>query len=130
METKEAQLKNLLESTAKEISGSIGISVVEVASGMALASYSVKPDFDLNVAAAYNAEVVKQKLKAMQALNLKNETITDMIITLTSQVHFIRFINTKYIIYFAADSTTSNMGMVKTVLNAAAPKMQAVLDSL
>jgi UDP-N-acetylmuramoylalanine-D-glutamate ligase len=84
----------------------------------------------LNVAAAYNAEVVKQKLKAMQALNLKNEAITDMIITLTTQVHFIRFVGSKYIIYFAADSTSSNMGMIKTVLNANAPKIQAIIDSL
>jgi hypothetical protein len=39
METKETQLKNLLEQTAKEISGTLGISIVEVASGMALSSY-------------------------------------------------------------------------------------------
>jgi predicted regulator of Ras-like GTPase activity (Roadblock/LC7/MglB family) len=130
METKEAQLNALLVEITKEITGTIGISVVDLSSGMALATYSTRTDFDLNVAAAYNAEVIKQKMKAMAALNLKNETITEMIITLTTQIHFIRFINAKYILYFAVDSSTSNMGMVKTVLSSAVPKLQAVVGSL
>ena len=84
MESKETQLNAVLSAVAKEITGTIGISVVELASGMALAAYSTRPDFDLNVAAAYNAEVVKQKMKAMAALNLKGESIAEMIITLTT----------------------------------------------
>ena len=130
METKETQLNAILTGVAKEITGTIGISIVELASGMALAAYSTRPDFDLNVAAAYNAEVVKQKMKAMVALNLKGETITDMIITLTTQIHFIKFINLKYIVYFAVDSTSSNMAMSKAVLNNATPKMQEIIESL
>ncbi len=130
MENKESQLNAILQGIAKEISGTIGISVVELASGMALSAYSTRPDFDLNVAAAYNAEVVKQKLKAMAALNLKGETIADMIITLTTQIHFIKFVNPKYIIYFAGDSASSNMAMMKVVLGNATPKLQEVIDTL
>ena len=130
MESKETQLNAVLSGVAKEITGTIGISVVEIASGMALAAYSTRPDFDLNVAAAYNAEVVKQKMKAMAALNLKGESITDMIITLTTQIHFIKFVNAKYIVYFAVDTTSSNMAMAKAVLGNATPKIQEIIESL
>lgn len=130
MESKETQLNAVLSAVAKEITGTIGISVVELSSGMALAAYSTRPDFDLNVAAAYNAEVVKQKMKAMAALNLKGESITDMIITLTTQIHFIKFVNAKYIVYFAVDTTASNMAMAKAVLGNATPKIQEIIESL
>ena len=130
MESKETQLNAVLAGVAKEITGTIGISVVEISTGMALAAYSTRPDFDLNVAAAYNAEVVKQKMKAMVALNLKGESITDMIITLTTQIHFIKFVNAKYIVYFAVDTTSSNMAMAKAVLGNATPKIQEIIESL
>lgn len=127
MDNKEQKLQQLLSQTAKEISGTIGISIVDIASGIALSTYSSVAGFDLNVAAAYNAEVVKQKFKAMQALGLKNEMVNEMIITLSSQTHVIKLINNEYMIYFAFDSSTSNMGLARTVLNSMLPKMKDII---
>ncbi len=37
---------------------------------MPLASSSVRPDFDLEVASAYNSEIVKNKMRTIEALGL------------------------------------------------------------
>jgi hypothetical protein len=97
---------------------------------MALAALSNQAGFDLEIAAAYNAEVVKQKMKAMAALNLKGQEITDFIITLTSQIHSIRSINSKYILYCAVDSTSSNLAMTKVVLNNSSSKIKSLIEGL
>ena len=95
-----------------------------------MAVYSTQKDFDLDVAAAYNAEVVKQKMKAMEALSLKDQAITEMVIYLTTQTHFIRFINQDYILYFAVDTTLSNVAMIKIVLNKEMPKINGLINGL
>ncbi|MDI9308725.1 MAG: hypothetical protein QM535_00815 [Limnohabitans sp.] len=127
MESIEKQLHDVLEQITKEISGSAGISVVDVQSGMALSSVSLQKGFDLDVAAAYNAEVVKQKQKAMDALNLKNQTLVDFVITLTTQIHLIDFITPNFILYFAVDGTTSNLAMIKMVIKKAMPRLKEIV---
>lgn len=123
----EEKLNTILAEVAHNIGGTIGISIVELESGMALATYSTQKEFNLDVAAAYNAEVVKQKMKAMTALNLKNQTISEFIIVLTTQTHLINIVNPKYILYFAYDSTVSNLAMAKAVLASASDKLKSIL---
>lgn len=130
MDSLEKQLQNSLENLAKQISGTIGISVIELESGMALQAISKVKDFDLDVAAAYNAEVVKQKMKAMEALNLKGQSISDFIITLTSQIHIIRFVNEQYIIYFAVDSSASNLAMIKVALSKTSEEIKGLIAGI
>lgn len=126
----EEKLNEHLSSVSNQIAGTIGLSIVELESGLALATLSNKKDFNLEVAAAYNAEVVKQKLKAMTALNLKGESIIEMQVYLTTQTHTIRFINPKYILYFAVDGTTSNVAMIKMVLNSVVPEIAKEITGL
>ena len=52
-------LNNFLNSLAEDISGFIGASVVDLCTGMSLASVARVANFDLDVAAAYNCEMVK-----------------------------------------------------------------------
>ena len=59
-------------------------------SGVALASYANAPALNPETAAAHNAEVVRQKQKAVAALQLAGETIEDILITLTSQLHLLK----------------------------------------
>lgn len=69
------------------------------------------------MASAFNLEVVKAKLNAINALSL-NETIDDIMITLSSQIHIIDVAdNNEYFIYLAVDSTKANLGMTKALLN-------------
>ncbi|MFD2891560.1 hypothetical protein ACFS5J_05975 [Flavobacterium chuncheonense] len=99
------------------VSGYIAVAVTEVKSGISYYSDSVLPSFDPELASAYNLEVVKAKLKAIDALKL-NQSIDSIMITLTGQIHIIDISDDKrYFIYMAVDSTKSNLGMVKALLN-------------
>jgi hypothetical protein len=111
----EKEANESFERFAAEIPGFIGASLVDLDSGMTLAVKSVRPEFDLGVASAYNSELVKQKLKIMKALNLKT-TLEDMILTLGDQIHFIKVLSPTLFIYLAADRATSNIAIVRNVV--------------
>lgn len=111
-------LKQFGEDLEKNIPGFIAVSIAEIQSGMSYYSLSAVPDFDPELASAFNLEVVKAKLNAISALGLKNQVVTDIMITLTSQIHIIDVSdNNMYMIYLAVDSTKANMGMTKAILN-------------
>ncbi len=58
---------------------------------MTLAVKSLRSDFDLTAASAYNSELVKQKLKIMRTLGLQG-TIEDMLISLSDQIHLVKLV--------------------------------------
>lgn len=101
---------------ANDIPGFIAASLVDIDSGMTLAVRSMRNDFDLGVASAYNSELVKQKMKIMKSLNLKT-TLEDMIITLGDQIHFIKVLSPTMFIYLASERAGSNIAIVRTVVN-------------
>ena len=95
----------------------IAVAIVEVSSGMCLASHSNSPTLNPETAAAYNTEVVKQKMKAMAALKLTGEKIDDILITLTNQLHLINLLDDgKKFIYLAVSSLDSNLAIARDVL--------------
>ncbi|QXP61670.1 hypothetical protein [Olleya sp. HaHaR_3_96] len=101
----------------ENISGYIAVTVTEIKSGISYFSDSISSDFDPELAAAYNLEVIKAKLKAIEVLNL-NQKIDDILITITGQIHIVDISeDSKYFIYLAVDSTKSNLGMTKSLLN-------------
>ncbi len=102
----------------------LAVAVVDTTSGMAMASHSNSASLNPETAAAYNAEVVKQKQKAMTALKLKNESIEDILITLTTQSHLIRLIDGgKKFIYLAVNPRDTNLAIARDVLRSAAELM-------
>ena len=101
----------------KTLPGYIAVSITEIESGVAYDSHTADSGFDPNLAAAYNLEVVKAKLKAIEALELAEE-IDDITITLSTQVHIINIAPSKaYFIYLAVDSSNANLGITKSLLN-------------
>ena len=66
------------------LDGFIAAAVADSSSGMMLGSEQGSSNFDINVAAAVNTEVVKAKMKAMKALKLTTG-IEDILITLGDQ---------------------------------------------
>ncbi len=99
------------------INGFIAVAVVEIETGLTFGSYSAKPDFDVELAAAYNIEVVKAKLKAVEALGLAGNDIEDILITLTTQLHILDISPSKrFMIYLSADKAKANLGMTRGVL--------------
>lgn len=110
------ETNEVFEQFASEIPGFIAASLVDVDSGMTLAVKSLRSDFDLAVASAYNSELVKQKLKIVKALNLKT-TLEDMILTLGDQIHFIKLLSPTMFIYLAADRSVANIAIVRNMVN-------------
>ena len=102
------------------IEGATGAALVDISSGMALASGG-SPGFDLTVAAAGNSNVVRAKLKTMNDLGL-NGNIEDIMITLSSQYHLINVLNTSetsgLFVYLVLDRNTANLALARHKLNA------------
>ena len=95
----------------------LAVAIVEVQSGMCLASHSNSPALNPETAAAYNTEVVRQKQKAMAALKLTGEKIDDILITLTNQIHLINLLDDgKKFIYLAVNSRDTNLAIARDVL--------------
>jgi hypothetical protein len=111
----EKQIVDAFEKVANEMPGFMAASLVDLESGMTLGLKSVRPDFDLAAASAYNSEMVKQKLKIMRALNLKT-TLDDMLITLGDQIHVIKMVGQASFIYLVVDRSASNLAIVRNVL--------------
>ncbi|MFJ6379107.1 hypothetical protein ACIQI7_03710 [Kitasatospora sp. NPDC092039] len=109
-----------LETTLKEamaIDGAIGVALVDYGSGMALGTLGDGGELDLNVAAAGNTDVVRAKMRAMEALNLLDNEIEDILITLTHQYHVVRPITTPsgrgLFLFLALNRSRSNLAMAR-----------------
>jgi len=112
----EKEINEVFDQLMNDIPGFIAASLVDLDSGMTLAIRSNRSDFDLAVASAYNSELVKQKMKIMRALNMKTN-LEDMILTLGDQIHFIKVLSPTMFIYLAADRSTANIAIVRTMVN-------------
>ncbi|WP_337967637.1 hypothetical protein [uncultured Flavobacterium sp.] len=109
-------LQNFQNDLKENINGFIAVSVTEVETGMSYCSLSLNPNFDPELASAYNLEVVKAKLSAIKALGL-DQKINDILITLSDQIHIIDVSEDgKYFIYLAVDSTKANLGLTRATL--------------
>jgi hypothetical protein len=101
---------------AMEIDGAIGVALVDHDSGMALGTLGGGRYLDLEVAAAGNTEVVRAKMRTLQALNL-DQKIDDILITLTEQYHLIRLLTSRQggglFLYLALDRGKANLAMAR-----------------
>ena len=111
----EKQIVEAFDRVANETPGYIAASLVDLESGMTLGLKSMRQDFDLAAASAYNSEMVKQKLKIMKALNLRTH-LEDMLITLGDQIHVIRMVGPTTFIYLSVDRSQCNLAIVRNVL--------------
>ncbi|MEP7095585.1 MAG: hypothetical protein ABI793_16100 [Flavobacterium sp.] len=110
-------LQNFQNNLKENINGFIAVSVTEIETGMSYSSLSVDSNFNPELASAYNLEVVKAKMNAIKALGL-NETINDILITLTNQLHILDVSEDgRYFIYLAVDSKNANLGLTRAVLS-------------
>jgi hypothetical protein len=113
----EKQLLDTLSKIHDDVgSGFIAASMVDLDSGMTLAVKSVRSDFDLTAASAYNSELVKQKLKIMKTLGL-NGTVEDMLITISDQIHLVKLVNGTSFLYLAVDRKQCNLAIVRSTVN-------------
>ncbi|OON68366.1 hypothetical protein [Hymenobacter sp. CRA2] len=107
----------LVQGVIDDLPTLMAIAVVDVTSGMSLASHTNSPSINPDTAAAYNTEVVKQKQKAMSALKLTGENIEDILITLSNQLHLIKLNSTgSKFIYLVVNSRDTNLAIAREIL--------------
>lgn len=96
----------------RSIDGYVASALVDTDSGMLLAGDG--SSVNLEVAAAGNTEVVRAKRKVANALSL-NDTIEDILISLTKQYHIIRPLesNQKLFLYVVLDRSRANLAMAR-----------------
>ncbi|WP_211360251.1 hypothetical protein [Actinocorallia herbida] len=97
------------------IDGALGAALVDYKTGRSLGSLGGGPALDLDVAAAHNAEVVRAKLRAIQALRL-DDVIEDILISLGRQYHLIRLFEGNVgslFLYVALDRDRANLGLAR-----------------
>jgi hypothetical protein len=102
---------------AMTVEGSLGVSLVDWDSGMSLGNLGGGKYLDLDVAAAANTEVVRAKMRAIEALRL-NDGIEDILITLSQQYHIIRPLKSadgskSLFLYFVLDRRKANLALAR-----------------
>jgi predicted regulator of Ras-like GTPase activity (Roadblock/LC7/MglB family) len=95
-----------------DIDGAMCAALVDSSSGMLLGKAG--SGLDLEIAAAGNTEVVRAKLSTIKSLGL-NDTIDDILITLSTQYHIIRPLEAtpEVFIYLVLDSKKSNLALAR-----------------
>ncbi|WP_029069152.1 hypothetical protein [Jonesia quinghaiensis] len=108
------------------LDGAVAVAIVDFVSGMTLAHRS-NQQFDLELAAAVNSEVVKSKLRAVEQLGL-GEDVEDILITLTNHYHLIRISARPELrnlfFYVVIDRGRGNLGLARRVIE----KVDAQID--
>ncbi|MFJ8146505.1 hypothetical protein ACIQ6R_15755 [Streptomyces sp. NPDC096048] len=111
-----ANLETSLKECLSSIDGAKAAALVDYTSGMALGTLGGTKDFNLEVAAAGNTDVVRSKLRTMEHLGLKEE-IEDILITLSTQYHMIRLLKGRgsngLFLYLVLDASRANLAMAR-----------------
>jgi len=117
-----ANVKTTLDSVLNDIEGAMAAALVDYDSGMALGTAGT--GVNLEVAAAGNTEVVKAKIRTMQALGIQG-SIEDILITLQQQYHIIYLIPGQTLfLYLVLNKDRANLAMARYKLKALAADLK------
>jgi hypothetical protein len=113
--SQEVPMANITDSiqTLMSIEGAMGACVVDSASGMVLGK-SNGSSINLDIAAAGDTEVLRTKIKTIKALGLTDQ-IEDMLITLGNQIHILRPLKSRPIVFLfvVLDKSRSNLALAR-----------------
>lgn len=116
-------MQKIVDEMLEGIPNCLAVCVAEIDSGMALASGTKTKSLEPELAAAYNAEVVKQKLKAKRALGLEAENIEDILITLTNQYHVLAVVPNNVYFVYVATTKESNLAIIRNNIRKFMPQI-------
>ena len=117
-------MANNVDETLDELTGMDGFiaaALVDADSGMALGMVGGNDNFDIEVAAAANTEVVQAKLDAADKIGIDGP-LQDILITLRDQYHLIRPLEQRPEVFFyvALERDKSNLAMSRMSVGDAA----------
>lgn len=116
-------MQSIVNEMLETIPNCLAVCIAEIDSGMSLGAGTKDKSFEPELAAAYNAEVVKQKIKAKKALGLESQNIEDILISLSSQYHVLTVLpDNTYFVYVAA-SKDSNLAIIRNVIRKYLPQI-------
>lgn len=100
----------------KSLDGYISSALIDLESGMLMAGDG-DGSIDLELASAGNSEVLKSKMRVAESLKL-NDSVEDILITLTKQYHLLRPLatNNKIFLYLVLSRDKSNLAMARHLL--------------
>ena len=109
-------MSNINLENLKKIDGYISSALVDLESGMLMAGDG-DGSIDLDLAASGNCEVLKSKIRVAENLKL-NDSVEDILITLTKQYHLIRPLSTNNntFLYLVLSKDKSNLAMARHTL--------------
>ncbi len=98
------------------LKGALAASLFDWESGMVLGTDTNKK-FNIELASAGNAEVIKAKMDTMNSLEIEG-TIEDILITLDSQIHVLHVMesNPELVLYLALDRSQGNLALARNKL--------------
>lgn len=101
----------------KKLDGFLAAALVDSSSGMMLESIS-SSDFPIEVAAAANTDFLQAKLRAMQAIDMEDDEIEDILVSLSSQYHLLRPLkaNREIFLYISLDRSRANLALARLEL--------------
>jgi predicted regulator of Ras-like GTPase activity (Roadblock/LC7/MglB family) len=105
----------IVEAILRELPGIIAVAVVDLDSGMSMASSSNNPTFDADAAAAYHTEVLKQQLQAMHAMRMADDRSEGLSVTLADQLHLLQLApdGTQFL-YMAVNPREINLAIARS----------------
>lgn len=112
-----ARFGPLLTNILRDLPDLVAVSVLDVRAGTLLATCHAPSKLNPTKAAAANAEVIRQKQLALDALGLPGEAIEDILITLTNQWHLLRLLpGNRYAVHLMVGMRDTNLGIAREVL--------------
>ncbi len=114
-----ARFGTLLLGIVGDLPDLLAVSVMDLKAGILLATYHIGGKLNPAKAAAANAEVIRQKQLALQALNLQGEAIEDVLITLSTQWHILRLLpDNRHFVHLMVSRRDTNLGIAREVVRA------------
>jgi hypothetical protein len=109
-----------IETALKEamtIDGALGVALVDWESGMPLGTLGGGKYLDLELASAGNTEVIRAKMRTLASLRL-DDSVEDILITLTKQYHLIRLLQSgggarNLFLYLVLDKPKANLALAR-----------------
>lgn len=114
-----ARFGSLLANILRDLPDLVAVSVIDLRAGTLLATYHAPGKLNPAKATPYNAEVMRQKQKALDAMELTGEVIEDILVTLTTQWHLLRPLpGNRYAVHLLVGMRDTNLGIAREVLRA------------